>query len=156
MSVRAPHAPHDIQSHALFGRRVRRHKVAGDAMRESRTIRLLMSFLPRWRVWSSDVGGRVGGRLKPVTPFLSLLRVQLQKSPPSCNMFHFGPSISNFISFPDFWYISFDFIQLGPPIGMESVVMFQFGPYSFNFRIYLKKMNLFSTVVSISSFLPFD
>ena len=89
--MRAPHAPHDIQSHALFGRRVRPHTVAGDAMRESRTIRLLMSFLPRWRVWSSDVGGRGGGRLKPVAPFLSLLRVQLQESPPSWNMFHFGP-----------------------------------------------------------------
>ena len=154
--MRAPHAPHDIQSHALFRRRVRPHTVAGDAMRESRTIRLLMSFLPRWRVWSSDVGGRSGGRLKPEAPFLSLLRVQLQESPPSCNMFHFGPSISNFISFPDFWYISFDFVQLGPPIGIDSMSSFQFGPPSFNFRIGLKKMNLFSTVISISSFLPFD
>ena len=114
---------------------MRRHKVAGDELRESRAMRLLMGVLPRRRVSSSDVGGRGGGRLNPVTPFLSLLRVQLQESPPSWNMFHFGPYSSNFIFVPDFWYISFDFFQLGPPIGIESVVMFQFGPYSFNFRI---------------------
>ena len=89
--MRGPHAPHGIQSHALFGRRVRRHKVAGDELRESRAMRLLMGVLPRRRVSSSDVGGRGGGRLNPVAPFLSLLRVQLQESPPSWNMFHFGP-----------------------------------------------------------------
>ena len=89
--MRVPHAPHGVQSHALFGRRVRRHTVAGDEIRESREIRLLMGFLPRWRVFSSDVGGRGGGRLNPAEPFLSLLRVQLQESPPSCHMFHFGP-----------------------------------------------------------------
>ena len=156
LSVRVAHTHHRFPPDALFRRRVRCHTAAGDELPESREMRLLMVFLPRRRVSSSDIRGRGGGRVKPVATFLSLLQVQLQERPLSCHMFHFGPYISNFVCFPDFWYISFDFVQLGPPIGIDSMFSFPFGPPSFNFRIGLKKMNLFSTVVSISSFLPFD
>ena len=89
--MRVSHAPYGVQSHALFGRRVLRHTVVGDEIGESREMRRLMGFLPRWRVFSSDVGGRGCGRLNPAEPFLSLLRVQLQESPPSWHMLHFGP-----------------------------------------------------------------
>ena len=156
MSEHEGHAPDGFSPHALFRQRVRRLTVSGDELPEYIAMRLLMVFLSRRRVSSSDVRVRGGGRVKPVATFLSLLQVQLQERPPSCHMFHFGPYSSNFVCFPDFWYISFDFVQLGPPIGIDSMFIFQFGPSSFNFRIGLKKMNLFSTVVSISSFRPFD
>ena len=139
LSVRVSHARHDFSPDALLRRRVRRHTVDGDELPEYMAMRLLMGFLPRQRVASSDVCGSGGGRLNPVATFLSLLQVQLQESPPSCYMFHFSPYSSNFVCFPDFWYRSFDFIQLGPPIGIDSVFIFQFGPSSFNFRIGLKK-----------------
>ena len=91
LSMRAAHARHGFPPDALFRRRVRRHAVAGNELPESTAMRLLMGFLPRRRVSSSDVRGRGGGRVKPVTTFLSLLRVQLQERPPSLHMFHFGP-----------------------------------------------------------------
>ena len=50
----------------------------------------------------------------------------------------------------------FYFCRLGPPIGIDSMSNVQLGPSSFNFRIGLKKMNLFGTVVIISAFLSFD
>ena len=65
--------------------------VAGDELTESIAMRLLMVFLPRRRVSSSDVRVRGGGRVKPVATFLSLLRVQFQTRPPSVHMFHLGP-----------------------------------------------------------------
>ena len=156
LSVRASHARHGFPPDALFRRHVRRITVSGDALPESRAMRLFMGFLPRRRVASSDVRGSEDGRVKPAETFVSLLQVQLQESPPSLQMFHFSPYSSNFICFPDFWYISFDFVRLGSPIGIDSMFSFQFGPLSFNFRIGLKRMNLFSTVVLISSFFPFD
>ena len=83
LSVRVAHARHGFSSDALFRRRVRRHTVDGDELPESMAMRLLMGFLPRRRVSSSDVCGSDGGRLNPVATFLSLLRVQLQERPPS-------------------------------------------------------------------------
>ena len=150
--MRAAHARHGIPPDALFRRRMWCHTVAGDELQESKE----MCLLPRRRVASSDIRGHGGGRVKLVATFLSLLHVQLQERPPRCHMFHFGPCSSNFVCFPDFWYISFDFVRLDPLIGIDSMFSFQFGPPSFNFRIGLKKMSLFSTVVSISLFLPFD
>ena len=152
----ASHAPHGIQSYALFGRRVRRHTVAGDELHASRTMHLLMGFLPRRRVSTYDVRGRGGCRLKTPTTFLSLLHVQVQERPPSCILFHLGPFCFNFDLFPDFWYICFDFVRLGPPIGIDSMSSFHFGPPSFNFRFVLKKINLFSTIFLISSVLSFN
>ena len=154
--VRSEHAPHGFPPYALFRWRVRRHTVSIDALPESTTMRLLLVFLPRRRVSSWDRRGRGGDRLKTLATFLSLLHIQVRERPPSCVLFHFGPCNFNFFLFPDFWYISFDFVRLGPPIGINSMSIFQFGPPSFNFRIGLKKMNLFGTVVSISSFLSFD
>ena len=113
------HARHGFLPDALFRRRVRLHTADGDELPESTTMRLLMGFLPRRRISSQDVCGSDGGRFNPVATFLSLLRVQLQESPPSSFMFHFGPQSSNFICFPYFWYITFDFSQLGPPIAID-------------------------------------
>ena len=55
-----------------------------------------------------------------------------------------------------FLYISFDLVRLGPPIGIDSMSSFQFGPPSFNFRIGLKRINLFDTKVSIFANLSFN
>ena len=79
----------------------------------------------------------------------------MQESPPYLPTFHFSPLLFNFIYDPDFLYISFDLVRLGPPIGIDSMSIFQFGP-PFNFRIGLKMMNLLGTVVLISSVLSFD
>ena len=154
--MRAAHAPHGFQSYALFGRRMLRHTVAGDELLASKVMRRRMGFLPRRRISAYDVRGRGGGRLKPLVMFLSLLHVQVHERPPSFLLFPFGPFCFNFVLFPDFWYISFDFVRLGPPIGIDSMSSFQFGPPSFNFRIALKKINLFSTIFLISSVLSFN
>ena len=56
--------------------------VAGNVIPASLHVRLLLVFLSVRRVFSH--GGRVlgSGRLKPVSPFLSLLHVKVQRSPP--------------------------------------------------------------------------
>ena len=154
--MRAENAPHGFQSHALFERRVRHHTVVGDEFLASKAMRLRMLFLSRLRVPAYDVRGRGGDRFHPLATFLSLLHVQVHERPPSLLLFSFGPSCFNFILFPDFWYISFDFVRVGPPIGIDSMSSFQFGPPSFNFRIALKKINLFSTIFLISSVLSFN
>ena len=128
LSGRAAHAPHSFQSHALFWRHVRGRTGAGDKILKSRAMRLRMGFLPRQRVATDNVRGRGGCRLKPPATFLSLLHVQLQEHPPSFLLFPFGPFCFNFVLFPDFWYISFDFVRLGPPIGIDSISIFQFDP----------------------------
>ena len=79
-------------------------------------MRLRMVFLPVGRVPLSDVRGRGGGRLNPRQPFLSLLHVKVQESPLFLLLFHFGPCTFNFVYGPDFCYISFDLVQLGPSI----------------------------------------
>ena len=119
-------------------------------------MRLRVVVIPRWRVAYHNVRGRGGGRLKRLTTFFSLLHVQVQGSPPYLHPFHFSPLSFNFVSGPDFRYISFDFVQLGPPIGIDAMSIFQFGPPSFNFRIGLKKKNLLGTVVLISSVFSFN
>ena len=91
LSVRVAHARHRFPPDALLRRRVRCHTAAGDELPEPREMRLLMVFLPRRRVSLSDVCGSGGGRLKSAATFLSLLQVQLQESPRSLQMFHFGP-----------------------------------------------------------------
>jgi hypothetical protein len=156
LSVRARHAPAGVPPHAMFRWRARRHTVSGDEISESISKRLRMFFLPRRRVAPKNVRGHRGGRLKPLATFLSLLHVKVQESPPYFHLLHFSAVTFNFVSGSHFWYISFDLVRLGPPIGFNSVSIFQFGPPSFNFRIGLKKMNLFGTVVSISSILSFD
>ena len=91
LSVRAEHARHGFSTDALFRRRVWLHTTVGDALPESRAMRLFMGFLPRRRVASSDVRGSEDGRVKPAETFVSLLQVQLQESPPSWHVLHFGP-----------------------------------------------------------------
>ena len=86
------------------------------------------------RVSLSIVRGRVGGWLKPRQLFLSLLHVKEQGSPSICMFFHFGPCTFNFIYGPDFCYISFELVGLGPSIEINSMLMFHFSP-PFNFRI---------------------
>ena len=58
--------------------------------------------------------------------------------------FNFGPLTFNFVYGPDFCYISFDLVRLDPSIAINSILMFHFGP-PFNFRIGLKKLNIFGT-----------
>ena len=91
LSVRVAHACHRFPPDALFRRRVRCHTADGDELPESREMCLLMVFLPRRHVSSSDVCGSGSDRLKAAATFLSLLQVQLQESPCSLQMFHFGP-----------------------------------------------------------------
>ena len=99
-----------ILPHALFKWRVRGDGVARDGLSASQSMRLRLVFLLVRRVLSSDVRGRDGHRLKPLQPFLSLLHVKVQASPPVLMLFHFGPCTFNFVSDPDFCYISFDLI----------------------------------------------
>ena len=66
-------------------------------------------------------------------------------SPLFCDAFYFIPLTFDFVFFPDFGCISFDVVRLGPPIGIDWMSMFQFGPPSFNFRILFKLFNKFST-----------
>ena len=63
-------------------------------------------------------------------------------------LFHFGPCTFNFVYGPDFCYISFELVGLGPSIEINSMLMFHCGPPSFNFRIEFKNINLFGTTIS--------
>ena len=110
------HALDDFRPDGPFKRRVRCHTVAGNGLPASTPVRHLLIFLPVRRVASHDGSGSGGGRLKPVDPFLSLLHVKVQESPPSFVYFHFGPLTFNCVYSPDFSYISFDFLRLGPAI----------------------------------------
>ena len=112
-------------------------------------MRRRVGFLLVWRVFENDGRGRGDGRLKPLATFLSLLHVKVQESPPILVPFHFSPWTLNFVYDPDFCYISFDLIRLGPSIEINSMLMFHFGSTSFNFWIGFKKINLFGTTVSI-------
>ena len=103
LSERVHHAPHDFPFHALFRWRVRSPTVTGNELQESRTMCRPLVVLPRRHVSPYDVRKCVGGRLKPVTEFPSLLHVQVQERPPSCIYFHFNPCSFNFIFWPDFW-----------------------------------------------------
>ena len=112
--------------------------------------------LPVWRVWSHGGRGCGGGRLKLVSPFLSLLLVKVQERPLVLLPFHFVPFTLNFVYGPDFCYISFDLVQLGPLIEINYIFMFHFGPPSFNFRIGFKYLNIFGPEVVIFLILSFD
>ena len=67
--------------------------------------------------------------------FLSLLHVNVQESPPFIFPLHFDPYTFNFVFGPNFCYISFNFVRLGPPISIDWMSKFHFGPSTFNFRI---------------------
>ena len=54
-------------------------------------MRRRLVFLPVQRVLSSDGFGSGGGRLKSLQPFLSLLHVKVQESPPVLMLFHSVP-----------------------------------------------------------------
>ena len=128
--MRARHAPDGFPPHALFRRRVRCHTVAADGLPASLTMRRRLIFLPVRRMLPIDGCGRGSGRFKPLATFLSLLRVNVQESPPilasfhfgPCTFnfifgqFHFGPSTCKFIFYHDFCYISFDLVRLGHSI----------------------------------------
>ena len=77
------HAYHDVRPDTSFKQRVRCNTVAGNVLPASNTVRRLLVFLSVRRVASHGGRGHGGGRLKPVGPFLSLLHVKVQKSPPS-------------------------------------------------------------------------
>ena len=79
----------------------------------------LMVFLPIQCVLATDDRGRDGGRLKPLTTFLSLMHINVQESPPVYCHFHFGPWTLNFVYGPNLCYISFDFVRLGPSIAIN-------------------------------------
>ena len=64
---------------------------------------------------------------------LSPLHVKVQGSPPFCDTAYFSPFTFDFVFCPDFGCISFDLVRLGPPIAIDWMSMFQFGPPSFNF-----------------------
>ena len=96
-------------------------------------MRRRLAFLPVRRVSLSDVRGRGGGRLNPRNLFLYLLHVKVQESPQVLMLFHFVPF--NFVYGPDFCYISFDLVRLGPSIVINWMRNFYFDPPSFNFRI---------------------
>ena len=142
--------PTNILPHTLFKWRMRGDKIAGDGLPVSPSMRRRFVLLPVRCIFSSDGRGRGGGRLKPLQPFLSLLHIKVQESPPVFMLFHFGPCTFNFVYGPDFCYISFDLVRLGPSIEINSMLIFYFGP--FNFWIEFKKINLFGTTVSILSF----
>ena len=98
---------------------MRPHTVAGKTIPESGSMRLRVGFLPRWRVYHINVRRRDEGRLNAPAMFLSLLHVKVQESPPFVVTFHLSPLTFNFVFSPDFCYISFDLVQLGPPIGID-------------------------------------
>ena len=112
--------------------------LAGNGLPASLSVRLLLVFLPVRHVLSHGGRGRGCGRLKPISPFLSLMHVKVQKRPLVLVSFHFGPLTFNFVYGPDFCYISFGLVRLGHSIAINSMLMFHFGPPSFNFRIGLK------------------
>ena len=84
--------------------------VAGDGLLTSQSMHLRFVFLPVPRVLPSDIRVRDGGRLKPLQPFLSLLHVKVQESPPILMLFPFGPCTFNLIYGHYFYYISFDLV----------------------------------------------
>ena len=129
LSVRVAHARYRFPPDALFRRRVRCHTAAGDELPESREMRLLMVFLPRRHVSSSDVCGSGDDRLKSAATFLSLLQVQLQESPHSLKMFHFDPWSSNFVCFPYFRYISFDLFNSALRFRLIQCLVFNSPPF---------------------------
>ena len=98
-----------------------RDGVDGDGLLASSSMRLRLVFLPVRRVLASDVRGRCRGRLKP---FLSLLHVKVQESPPSLMPFFFGPCTFNFLYGPYFCYISFNLVRLGPSIEINWMRIF--------------------------------
>ena len=93
--------------------------VAGNELSLSNPVHLRLVFLPVRRVSSHGGRGRGGGWLNPVSPFLSLLHVKVQKRPPVLVTFHFGPLTFNFVYGTDFCYISFDLVRLGPSIAIN-------------------------------------
>ena len=105
-----------LPPHALFEQRVRGYRVTEYGLPASRSMRLRLGFLPVRRVLASNVRGCGGDWLKPLQPFLSLLHVKVQESPPVLLLLHFGPCILNFVYGLDFYYISFDLVRLGPSI----------------------------------------
>jgi len=119
-------------------------------------MRRRVIFLPQWRVATKTARGRGGGWLKPPATFLSLLRVNVQESPPCYLTLHFGPFTFNFIFAPHFCYKSFDFVQLGPPIEViecqrcTSVLRLLIS------ELAAKLLNKFSTQVSISAILSLN
>ena len=50
---------------------------------------------------------------------LSLLHVKVRESPPVLLLLHFGPYTFNFVFDPDFCYIRFDLVRLGPSIAIN-------------------------------------
>ena len=146
MSEREGHAPDSFSPHALFRRCVHSHTVFGDELPASIPMRLRIVFLPMRHVSTTDVCVRGGGQCKPLATFLSLLHVKVQESPPVFVTFHFGPWTFNFVFGPDFCYIRFDLVRLGPSIEINSMLMIHFNPF-FNFRIGFRNINLFSTAV---------
>ena len=114
--ARVTHTPYGFPPHAPFRRRVERDTVSGDGISASRSMRRRVVFLPGRRVLAPKGRGHGGGRLKPVHPFLSLLHVQVQESPPVLSSLHFGPYSFNFIYDHDLCYISLDFVRLSPSI----------------------------------------
>ena len=122
--------------------------MGGNGLPPSNPVRRLLVFLPVRRVSPQGGRGHGGGWLKSVGPFLSLLHVKVQKSPPTFVSIHFGPLTFNCIYGPDCSYISFDFVQSGLSIAINEMLTFHFGPSSFNFRIRLKRLNIFGTEVS--------
>ena len=97
LSARVVHATDSIPSHALLKWRVKADRVTENGLPASQSMRCYVVFLPVRRVSSSDVRVRVGGRLKPFVPFLSLLHTNVQLSPPGLLTFHFGPWTFNFL-----------------------------------------------------------
>ena len=76
-------------------------------------MRRRVVFLPGRRVLAPNSRGRGVGRLKPVHPFLSLLHVEVQESPPVLSPLHFDPYSFNFIYGPDFLLYKFGFYSIG-------------------------------------------
>ena len=77
----------------------------------------------------------------------------MQESPPLFLTLRFSLSTLNFDFGPDFYYISSDLFQLGPPILIDRMRQFHFGPPTFNFQLGCKisinsvhKFQFFSTL----------
>ena len=82
-------------------------------------MRLRLGLLSVRLVLASDVRVLYRGRLKPRQPFLSLLHVKVQESPPIFMPSHFGLCTFNFDDGPEFCYITFDLVRMGPSIGIN-------------------------------------
>ena len=70
--------------------------------------------LPSQCPWTCRAPVKVAGHVS-----LSLMHVKVQESPLFCDTFHFGPLTFDFVFCPDFGWISFDLVRLGPPIGID-------------------------------------